>query len=47
MKEHVRPLVLSLNGHPLQDIIAWVKRAPDFSLHLEALEQYRERYGVE
>ena len=30
----------------LKDIIAWVKGASDFSLHLEALEQYRERYGV-
>ena len=30
----------------LTDIIAWVKGASDFSLHLEALEQYRERYGA-
>jgi len=30
----------------LHDIIAWVKLAPDMAQHLEALEQYRERYGV-
>ena len=30
----------------LHDIIAWVKAAPDMALHLDALERYRERYGV-
>ena len=30
----------------LHDIIAWVKDAPDMAGHLQALEQYRERYGV-
>ena len=30
----------------LHDIIAWVRGAPDMAAHLDALEQYRERYGV-
>ena len=30
----------------LHDIIAWVETHPDMAQHREALEQYRERYGV-
>ena len=30
----------------LHDIIAWVRGAPDMAPHLDALERYRERYGV-
>ncbi len=30
----------------LHDIIAWVERNPAMTQHREALEQYRERYGV-
>ena len=30
----------------LHDIIAWVESNPAMAQHREALEQYRERYGV-
>ena len=30
----------------LDDIIAWVESNPEMAQHREALEQYRERYGV-
>ena len=30
----------------LHDIIAWVESNPEMAQHREALEQYRERYGV-
>ena len=30
----------------LHDIIAWVESNPDMAQHRDALEQYRERYGV-
>ena len=30
----------------LHDIIEWVQSAPNMTAHLEALERYRERYGV-
>ena len=30
----------------LHDISAWVRGAPDMAPHLDALERYRERYGV-
>ena len=30
----------------LHDIIAWVEAHPEMAQHREALEQYRERYGV-
>ena len=30
----------------LHDIIAWVETHPEMAQHREALEQYRERYGV-
>ena len=30
----------------LHDIIEWVQSASDMTAHLEALERYRERYGV-
>ena len=30
----------------LHDIIAWVESNPEMARHREALEQYRERYGV-
>ena len=30
----------------LHDIIAWVESNPDMARHRDALEQYRERYGV-
>ena len=30
----------------LHDIIVWVRSAPDMAPHLDALERYRERYGV-
>ena len=30
----------------LHHIIAWVKGASDMAPHLDALERYRERYGV-
>ena len=30
----------------LRDIIAWVETHPEVAQHREALEQYRERYGV-
>jgi len=31
----------------LHDIIAWVESNPEMAQHRDALEQYRERYGVE